>query len=77
MWNIVGNANAMSVSEARKRASSMLCAVRLGADALPFESVADSVFRRYAQVWNANAPTIMIGKAAEFILSPTVVAASS
>ena len=55
VWNIVGDANAMPAAEARAQAASMLSAVRFGADtqadAPPFESVADAVFRRYAQVW--------------------------
>ena len=55
VWNIVGDANAMPVAQARTRAASKLSAIRFGADAQvrapPFESVADTVFRRYAQVW--------------------------
>ena len=55
VWNIVGDANATSVADARTRAASMLSAIRFGTDAPgdspPFESVADAVFRRYAQVW--------------------------
>ena len=55
VWHIVGDANAMSVADARTQATSMLSAIRFGtdaqADAPPFESIADTVFRRYAQVW--------------------------
>ena len=55
VWNIIGDANAMPVAQARSQASSKLSAIRFGADAPgdtpPFESVADTVFRRYAQVW--------------------------
>ena len=54
-WNIVGDANAMPVADARTQAASMLAAIRFGAeaphDAPSFESVAETVFRRYAQVW--------------------------
>ena len=55
VWNIVGDANEMPVADARTRAASMLSAIRFGtdvrADAPSFETVADAVFRRYAQVW--------------------------
>ena len=55
VWHIVGDANAVSVADARTQAASMLAAIRFGTDAQgdspPFETVADAVFRRYAQVW--------------------------
>ena len=55
VWHIVGDANAMPVSNARTQAASMLAAIRFGADAQAhapsFETVADTVFRRYVQVW--------------------------
>ena len=54
VWNIVGDANATSVADARSRAASMLSTIRFGtdaqADAPMFETVADAMFRRYAQV---------------------------
>ena len=52
-WNIVGDANAVSVAEARSRAASMLATIRgdVPVDSPPFETVAEAVFRRYARVW--------------------------
>ena len=52
-WNIVGDARAVPVAEARSRAESMLASLRGDApvDAPPFEAVAEAVFRRYARVW--------------------------
>ena len=52
-WNLVGDANAMPVAEARSRAELMLARLRGDApvDAPPFEAVAEAVFRRYARVW--------------------------
>ena len=53
LWKMLGDASAMSVAEGRSRAVSMLAAIRgdgpVGAPS--FESVAEVVFRRYAQVW--------------------------
>ena len=60
IWNVVGDASAMNVDEARTRAASMLAAIRCDADApnmanaTRFESVAETVFRRYAQVWKSQ-----------------------
>ena len=57
IWNIVGDAGAMTVDEARSRAGALLAAIRAGADApappdaTRFETVAETVFRRYARVW--------------------------
>ena len=56
-WKIVGDANALSVREARARATSMLAVIRIGEDASAqpeeslFEAVAETVFQRYATVW--------------------------
>ena len=56
-WKIVGDANAMTVDEARTRAASMLAAIRSRTDSTPspedtrFEAVAEAVFQRHAQVW--------------------------
>ena len=52
-WNIVGDANALPVTEARSRALLMLARLRGDApvDVPPFEAVAEAVFRRYARVW--------------------------
>ena len=55
IWKIVGNSNAITLAEARTRAASLLAAIRGDADASPdamrFETVAETVFRRYARVW--------------------------
>ena len=57
VWKMVGDADAMHVDEARARAASLLAAIRCGADApvsaevTRFETVAETVFQRYARVW--------------------------
>ncbi|MDE0459670.1 MAG: integrase arm-type DNA-binding domain-containing protein [Chromatiales bacterium] len=57
VWKTVGAADAITVDEARAQAASLLTAIRCGTeapaspDAMRFESVAETVFRRYAQVW--------------------------
>ena len=60
-WKLVGQAGAVSVDEARDRARAMLAAIRNGNDdeaaapsAIPFETVADEVFRRYARNWKPS-----------------------
>ena len=57
VWKIIGDAEAMSVIEARSRASGMLAAIRRGDTAPPrpeealFEAVAETVFRQHERVW--------------------------
>ena len=55
VWKMVGDASAITVDEARARAASMLAAIRCDAvsspDAMRFETVAETVFQRYARVW--------------------------
>ena len=57
IWNIVGDASAMTVDEARTRAALLLAVIRCNAnapvspEATRFEAVAETVFRRYARVW--------------------------
>ena len=58
VWKLVGQAEALNVDEARNRVSAMLAAIQNGNDdeaaapsAIPFETVADEVFRRYARNW--------------------------
>ena len=57
IWKIVGATNAMGLAEARKRAATMLAAIRRGREPLAsaenvvFENVADEVFHRYALRW--------------------------
>ena len=57
VWKIVGDAGAITVDEARAWAASLLAAIRCGADAsvstdaTRFETVAETVFQRYARVW--------------------------
>jgi len=56
-WEIVGDANAMALNEARSRAASRLATIRGGEDSsnrpegTVFETVAEAVFERYAKVW--------------------------
>ena len=60
VWQIVGDADAMNLAEARSRATSTLAAIRHGAVApvlaeqTCFEAVAEAVFRRYARIWKAG-----------------------
>ena len=61
VWKLVGQAEALNVDEARERAKAMLAAIRHGDDdeaathaAIPFETVADEVFRRYARNWKPS-----------------------
>ena len=61
VWKLVGQAEALNVDEARDRARAMLAAIRIGNDdeavapsAIPFETVADEVFRRYARNWKPS-----------------------
>ena len=60
VWRVVGDANSMSVGEARRRADEMLAAIRRGEDAPPhsgdtlFETVAETVFERYQRVWKVG-----------------------
>ena len=57
VWKVVGNANALTVEEARTRAASLLTVIRYGTEApaspeaTRFETVAETVFQRYARVW--------------------------
>ena len=57
IWRIVGDANAIDTDEARTQAASLLAAIRCvgdaptSPDATRFETVAETVFRRYARVW--------------------------
>ena len=56
-WEIVGDANAMTLKEARSRAGSRLATIRGGEGSSNrpagtfFEAVAEAVFERYARVW--------------------------
>ena len=57
IWKIIGDANAISLDEARRRAAAVLAAIRRRgeAPALPedtlFEAVAEEVFRNYGRNW--------------------------
>ena len=53
VWKMVGDTRAMTVAAARARAASLLATIRGDGpvEAPPFETVAEAVFRRYAQVW--------------------------
>ena len=61
VWKIVGHAGAIGIDEARDRARTMVASVRKGnggeaapAPDIPFETVADEVFRRYARNWKPS-----------------------
>ena len=60
IWKIVGDANSMTIAEARSRAGAILTAIRRGEDAprdpreTLFEAVAETVFQRYQRVWKAG-----------------------
>ena len=55
VWKMVGDASVMAVGEARAQAALLLGAIRgdtdASAQAMRFETVAETVFRRYARVW--------------------------
>lgn len=51
-WKMVGDANELTLDEARERAAAMRAAIRGGPSNRPlFEAVAETVFERYAKVW--------------------------
>ena len=60
VWKTVGDAEAMSIAEARQSASELLRSIRRGempSAATPdavFETVAETVFERYRQIWKAG-----------------------
>ena len=61
VWKMLGKSGAIGVDEARERARAMLASIRTGtADEtvvppdIPFETVANEVFRRYARNWKAS-----------------------
>jgi len=60
VWRIVGDAGAMSVSDARSRAEETLAAIRrsgeatLQTDGALFEDVAETVFQRHERLWKAG-----------------------
>ena len=64
VWKVVGDANAMTLDEARACAASMLAAMRRQTDAPPqvqnarFEDIAEAVFRRHARVWKPGTLTV-------------------
>ena len=61
VWKIVGEAGSIGADEARDRAKTLMAAIRDGSDGqsvappdIPFETVADEVFRRYARNWKPS-----------------------
>ena len=61
IWRIVGRADEIGTDEARSRARAMLAAIRSDGDEpssavaeIPFEVVAEEVFRRYARNWKPS-----------------------
>ena len=60
IWKIVGDADSMTVAEARSRAGAILTAIRRGEEVPPhpgetlFETAAEIVFERHQRVWKAR-----------------------
>ena len=60
VWKIVGDAATMNVGEARSRAAAIVAAIQRSENApVPpeetlFETIAETVFRRYERVWKAG-----------------------
>ena len=61
VWKIVGQAGDIGADEARDRARTLVASIRTGnngetaaAPDIPFETVADEVFRRYARNWKPS-----------------------
>lgn len=60
IWQIVGDADALDVDEARSRATAMQAALRRGAETpssdgdVLFETVARTAFRRHERLWKAG-----------------------
>ena len=67
VWRIVGDADSLSLDEARRRATELLAAIRCrGAaaaspDQTRFESVAEEVFRNYARHWKPHTRAVNRG----------------
>ena len=74
IWKIVGDADSMTVAEARSRAGAILTAIRRGEDAprdpreTLFEAVAETVFQRYQRVWKAGTLNVNRGYLRQQIL---------
>ena len=74
IWKIVGDADSMTVAEARSRAGAILSAIRRGEDAprdpreTLFEAVAETVFQRYQRVWKAGTLNVNRGYLRQQIL---------
>ena len=66
VWKLIGDADVMSVADAREAARAVLAAVRKGLPAVAspdetrFEVVAEEVFRRYARHWKPS--TLKVNK---------------
>ena len=66
VWKTIGNADDMTLKEARERARSHLAALRNGEpdpgvaelSGTPFEDVAEEVFRRYGRNWKPGTLTV-------------------
>ena len=74
IWKVAGDADSISVSEARSRAGAILAAIRRGEDAprdpeeTLFEAVAETVFQRYQRVWKAGTLNVNRGYLRQQIL---------
>ena len=74
IWKIVGDADSVTVAEARSGAGALLAAIRRGEDAPRdpgeslFEVVADTVFQRYQRVWKVGTLNVNRGYLRQQIL---------
>ena len=74
-WKVVGQAGSIGADEARDRARTLVASIREGADPeaaaapdIPFETVADEVFRRYARNWKPSTLKVNRGHYGNHIL---------
>ena len=74
VWKLVGDADSMTVAEARSRAGEILGAIRRGEDPphtpgeTLFETVSETVFQRYQRVWKAGTLNVNRGYLRQQIL---------
>ena len=68
IWQDIGDAHTMTETDARRRAVSVLAAIRNGhgsiaaaPDHTRFEAVAEEVFRRYARHWKPSTLSVNLG----------------
>ncbi len=74
IWRTVGDAETVSLAEARSRATETLAAIRRGESILPapgdtvFESVAETVFRQHERLWKPGTLRVNRGYLRKHIL---------